>query len=173
MIGTIVKLIRDGKRRPARRAGQLPLQVAQLEGRMLMTISGFTAEASPTILWHPSAREQPKQLQNQRIVPVTIAGQLNESTSAVPAVAFRVIDEYGVDQPRGFIAPQALGGGLFLYSTRIGLQLSRHANDPDGRQYTIIVTASDATSTSTASAVVTVPHLRFNFSPSSLRLHRR
>jgi hypothetical protein len=173
MTGIIRKLVPGGGTgKPSRSAG-LRLEVAPLEGRVLATVTGLTAQASPTILWHPSAREQPKQVQNQTIVPVTIAGQLNDTAGPAPAIAFHVIDEYGVDQPSGFVVPQALGGGLFLYSTRVGLQLSRHANDLNGRQYTIVVTASDGASSQTASAVVTVPHMRFNFGPSALRIRRR
>ncbi|HEV3167295.1 MAG TPA: hypothetical protein VGZ22_25020 [Isosphaeraceae bacterium] len=132
----------------------------QLEARWLQTVTGLAAEASPTILVHPPQRNQPRGVANERVVPVTIEGQVATNGSSPPTIRFQVVDEYSLDQPQGVIPVQSIGRGSYLYTTRIGLVLSRRRNDLDGRQYTILVTASDANSAQGASIVVTVPHTR-------------
>jgi hypothetical protein len=160
--------IRSKERHPPRevksvmtRPDRPRLEVQALEGRSLLSVTGLTAEASPAILLHPTPRDQPHGVVNQRLVPVTIEGMVSTSGPTPPAVSYQVVDEYGRDQPHGTIAAQPTGLGAYLYTTRIGLQLRRNRLDPDGRQYTIFVTASDPTNALTASAVVTVPHSRF------------
>jgi hypothetical protein len=136
-------------------------EVHPLEGRCLLSVTGLTAEASPTILVHPSAMNQPHGLRDQRIVPVTIAGVVANSRSQLPTIEFQVIDPYGRHQPSGTITPgQLIAPGTHLYFTRIGLELSRNLASLQDRHYTIVVTARDQDNALTATAFVTVPRTR-------------
>jgi hypothetical protein len=92
------------------------------------------------------------------MVTVTISGTITDAESGVKAstTAYAVTDEYGLIQPRG--GPIALGKDG-SYSFTIQLQASRRANDRDGRQYTIIVSARDKEGNmGSASIRVIVPH---------------
>ncbi len=106
-----------------------------------------TIAAAPATLWPP----------NGNMVPVTISGSINDATSGVDTgrLAFAVTDEYGIVQPSGSVTLAPDGS----YSFTILLQASRRDDDFDGRQYTIVVSATDnAGNTGSASTVVTVPH---------------
>ena len=108
-----------------------------------------TLAASPTVLWPP----------NGRAVPVTLSGTMTVSpcAAATTTLSYAVVDEYGLVQPAGPIVPGADGA----FSLSIPLQASRRGDDPDGRQYTIKVTAADTNGGSaTAASIVTVPHNR-------------
>jgi len=103
--------------------------------------------ANPSSLWPP----------NGKMVPVTVSGTIMDSLSGVnpSTAAFVVVDEYGGIQPSG---PVSLGPGG-SYSFTVSLQASRNGNDKDGRQYTIVIDASDpAGNTSELKIDVTVPH---------------
>jgi hypothetical protein len=106
----------------------------------------ITLTVSPTSLWPP----------NRRLVPVHVSGVVTDNLSGVVStVQFSVSDEYGQITPHGQ-TPVASNG---TFSFTVLLQSSRLGQDHDGRQYTIFVTANDlAGNTTTASAVVTVPH---------------
>jgi len=105
-----------------------------------------TASASPSSLWPP----------NHKFVPVTVSGHVSDASGGVPGfVSYRVVDEYGQVQPSGTARVDANGN----YSFVVRLQSSRLGQDKDGRQYTILVAATDeaGNSGSTATSVV-VPH---------------
>jgi hypothetical protein len=70
------------------------------------------------------------------------------------ASMYQVIDEYGQVQPTGSVIPAVDGS----YAFTLKLEASRLGNDPDGRHYTITVSATDyAGNRGSASATVTVP----------------
>jgi hypothetical protein len=104
--------------------------------------------ATPRELWPP----------NHRTVDVTLAGAAEDTGTGIDAVAFRVLDEYGLVQPE--MAPIA-GGGLARveFSQAIPLEAAREGKDKDGRTYTLEVTVTDgACQTRTAAVTVVVPH---------------
>ncbi|HEY3885794.1 MAG TPA: hypothetical protein VGL62_11335, partial [Vicinamibacterales bacterium] len=111
------------------------------------TAPTVAVSASLTSLWPP----------NNKFVSDVISGTALDATSMInpAAVSFRVIDSYGVVQPSGSVTVNANGS----YSFVVSLEASRQGTDLGGRQYIIIVMASDlAGNTSTASVTVTVPH---------------
>jgi len=110
------------------------------------TVPVVTAHANPTTLWPP----------NNKFVPVTVTGHVSDLSGGVPGlVHYRVIDEYHAVQPSGTARVDARGN----YSFVVYLDSSRLGQDKDGRQYTILVTATDqAGNTGSARALVTVPH---------------
>lgn len=110
------------------------------------TVPVVTAFANPTSLWPP----------NHKFVTVTVTGMVTDASGGLPSsVRFHVVDEYGNVQPAGTAHVDANGN----YSFQVSLQSSRLGQDKDGRQYRIIVTATDqAGNTGSAVATVTVPH---------------
>jgi hypothetical protein len=110
------------------------------------TVPVVTASASPTSLWPP----------NHKMVSVHVTGTVTDASGGVPgSVSFHVVDEYGKVQPAGTATVDANGN----YSFNVSLQSSRLGQDKDGRQYRIIVTATDqAGNTGSAMSRVTVPH---------------
>ncbi|MGH9411797.1 MAG: OmpL47-type beta-barrel domain-containing protein, partial [Vicinamibacterales bacterium] len=111
------------------------------------TAPTVAVSASLTSLWPP----------NNQTVPDVISGTLFDATSMIdPAsVSFRVIDSEGTLQPSGAVTVNPDGSFSFVVS----LEASRQGSDKSGRQYTLIVKASDlAGNTATAAVVVTVPH---------------
>lgn len=116
---------------------------------------------SPTSLWPP----------NGKPVAVTVQGTVNDNLSGVVSpLAVQVQNEPGYQG--GFTLPtspvmvqptmtnpqgSAPLAGDFTFT--VSLQARRAGFDHDGRQYTILVTATDAAGNSaTTSTVVTVPH---------------
>ena len=111
------------------------------------TPPAITISASPTMLWPPTGR----------LVPVTVTGTITDAQSGAKATSARyaVTDEYGLVQPSGPVSVSSDG----RYAFAISLQASRHGSDPDGRKYTITVSARDnAGNAGSASTTVTVPH---------------
>jgi hypothetical protein len=107
-----------------------------------------TASAHPSSLWPP----------NHKFDPVTVNGHVADDSSNVRRVVrYQVFDEYGQVQPSGAATVHANGN----YSFVVRLQSSRLGQDKDGRQYTIVVWATDpAGHTGSATALVVVPHDR-------------
>ena len=105
-----------------------------------------TVSANPSSLWPP----------NHKFVPVTVTGHVSDASGGVPGmVSYQVFDEYGQVQPSGTAGVDANGNFSFVVS----LQSSRLGQDKDGRQYTILVTATDqAGNTGSAHTFVVVPH---------------
>jgi hypothetical protein len=108
----------------------------------------ITVSANPTTLSPP----------NGRLVPVTVSGTIIDESdgSGVQAdsAAYQVMDEYSQVQPSGSVTL----GMNSQYTFTVALQASRRGNDPDGRHYTIAVSARDnAGNLDRALATVTVP----------------
>lgn len=105
-----------------------------------------TASAHPSVLWPP----------NHKFVSVTVKGHVSGASGGIPgAVSYHVTDEYGTVQPSGTARVHANGN----YSFVVSLQSSRLGQDKDGRQYTIVVSATDqAGNTGYATTLVVVPH---------------
>ncbi len=116
---------------------------------------------SPNSLWPP----------NGKMVPVTVTGMVSDNLSGVVSpLTVHVQNESGYSG--GFALPRspvmvqptatnpqtgAVLAGDFTFTVK--LQARRAGFDFDGRQYAILVTATDAAGNSaTASTVVTVPH---------------
>lgn len=127
---------------PAGNAGAIKAQTVRIDA----TAPVVTAFPSRTSLWPP----------NGKLVPVTIRGSVADNLSGVvPTVSYRVVDEYGAVQPSGTAAVNASG----QYSFTVRLPARRNGQDRDGRQFTVLVTATDqAGNTSTTATVITVPH---------------
>jgi hypothetical protein len=107
----------------------------------------ITITATPDTLWPP----------NGKMGPVTVSGTITDAGSGVDpnTATYAVIDEYGLSQPRGPVTVKADGS----YAFTIQLQVSRHGNDRDGRQYSITVSALDnADNKGSATTDVIVPH---------------
>jgi len=125
-----------------------------LERRAMLTVSGLVVQASPLFLQSLSAVNQPHYYRSPKFAPVTIAGTVNDNRPTPPVIRFQVIDSFGIHQPHGTITPQAFAPGEYLFSTRIGLSLRRHLGTQSGRQFRIMVVASDTDNTQSATALV-------------------
>ncbi len=132
-------------------AGNVEVQapVAETATKLLAdtTPPTITISASSPTLWPP----------NGSLVPEVISGRMTDALSGVdPTTAeYRVVDEYGVVEPRGQIAVTPDG----TYSFTIMLEATRRGQDLDGRQYVITVAVSDKKGNSASSSTrVTVPH---------------
>jgi hypothetical protein len=89
--------------------------------------------------------------------PVTISGTITDPDAActIRTAAYSVSDEYGHVQPRGSVTLGPRGA----YSFTVSLQASRLGSDLDGRQYTIMVGATNnAGIVGSQSVTVIVPH---------------
>jgi hypothetical protein len=134
-----------------------------LERRALQSIANLSASASPVILRQINPMNQPHAVQVSLIRPVTLTASVLESGAVAPSVSFRVVDEYGRDQPFGTLTPQPTvgkmnpGPNMFFYAARIGLNRTRRPGDLDGRQYTVLFTFQDAGSRGTLAVAVTTP----------------
>jgi hypothetical protein len=101
--------------------------------------------AAPQILWPP----------NGRTVVTTISGHATPGTSPIAATTYLVSDSQSAGQQTGTVAPNAAG----TFSFTVPLVAARAGTIMSGRQYTIVVTANDASGNQgSCSAVVTVPH---------------
>jgi hypothetical protein len=166
MLETLRRLfLSAGKPRPegrSSRSGAVSGSVETLESRELPAIVGLSASASPEILRPINPMNQPHAVQVAKIRPVTLAGYVSEQGGATPSVSFRVVDQFGRDQPSGTFRVQPVQPGLFFFHTRIGLSLARRAADPSGRHYTVIFTAQDSQNSKTIAVPVTTPPLPHN-----------
>jgi Tol biopolymer transport system component len=98
----------------------------------------LSAAASPTSIWPP----------NKRMVNVAVKTEVTGANGAV-ALSLRIEDEYG-ELTRPF-APWS--------GATVQLEASRRGNDPDGRLYTIVVQATDASGQRAETRTrVIVPH---------------
>ena len=134
------------KSRPVRRRARrtaTPALGDALERRDLLAVSGLTAAASPSILTQINPMDQPHAVQVAVIRPVTLAGYVLDNANMVPRVSFRVVDQFGKDEPRGTIKTQQVQPGQFFFTARFGLNRSPMPGTHTGRQYTIFVNASD------------------------------
>jgi hypothetical protein len=105
----------------------------------------ITVSTSAASLWPP----------NGRMVPVAISGTITDEGCTVKTAAYAVKDEYGDVQPSGPVTTGTAGA----YSFMVLLQASRLGADPDGRLYTITVSASnDVGNTGSEAGAVIVPH---------------
>lgn len=104
-----------------------------------------TLSAAPTLLWPP----------NGKMVPVTVSGKVTDTGCTIQTAAYAVKDEYGEVQPSG---PVTLGvGGAFSFT--VWLQASRLGTDPDGRLYTVSVSATNNDGkTRSRAGTIMVPH---------------
>lgn len=106
----------------------------------------ITLSLTPSVLWPPDGR----------MVPVLVSGSIADDVSGVSAgsAAFAVQDSYDVVHASGAIT---LSNGS--YSFTVPLPAARRGTDPNGRTYTVIVTAQDkAGNAGSSSATVIVPH---------------
>ena len=112
-----------------------------------------TATASPNSLFPP----------NHKLVAVTVSGHVSDASGGVPGVvSYRITDEYNPSHP---ITGTALVDASGNYAFIVPLQASRQGQDKNGRQYTIVVAATDqAGNTGSATTFVVVPHDQGNHS---------
>jgi hypothetical protein len=141
-----------------------PTLLAECEGleqRSLLSITSVTVDISQNILTHFFPRNQPGHLAERSVIPVTIAGNVQESGQSTPTAHFQVIDSYGLDQPSGTLSlqPTTVVPGQFFYSARFGLSIRRLPRNPN-REYTIVVTAQDGQNALSATTVAIVSPTR-------------
>jgi len=152
-----------GAQRTRGRHQAVPVLGEGLERRALRSVVDLTAHVSPVVLRQISPRNQPHAVQVSLIRPVTLAGYVTDTSSVIPAVSFRVVDQNGRDMPSGTIVPQFVAAStpgppnLFFFSTRFGLNRSHLPGEVDGRRYTVYVTAQDPQTSSTIAIPVTTP----------------
>lgn len=123
-------------------------------GVTITSINGVTqtppsvsCDAAPNVLWPP----------NGKSVLTTISGRISAGTSPIVSgeTSFVIFDSQSQPQQRGTATPNADGTFSFV----VPLVASRAGNNKDGRQYAIIVTATDEIgNTGSCSALVVVPH---------------
>jgi hypothetical protein len=153
----ICELVRRTPRRTRR--GYEPSVVERLEGRAVPAIVGLSGNASPMIIQPINPMNQPRGVVVNPFRSVTLAGFVAEDGAATPVVTFRVVDQLGRHMPGGTIAVQPAQPGLFLYDNRIGLNMTRHHNQPGGRHYTVFITARDPQGSLTIPIAVRTPPL--------------
>jgi len=153
---------RSGAADVRRSRGTVPRPIDGLEPRALRSVVALVANASPAVLRPINPMNQPHAVRVARIRPVTLAGYAGTDGDGdvAPALTFRVVDEYGHDQPSGTFSPQRAQPGVFFFDTRIGLSLRRRPGDRDGRQYTVLINAQDAQSSRTIVIPVSTPPVR-------------
>ncbi|WP_395094531.1 hypothetical protein [Armatimonas sp.] len=101
------------------------------------------AAADKTTLWPPNGKNH----------TVTITGSTDDTGSGVASVTWALSDSYGEMSGGGSLP----SGGSF--SLPVELLASRRGNDPNGRVYTITITATDGEgNVGTRTVQVTVPH---------------
>jgi Tol biopolymer transport system component len=106
-----------------------------------------SVSAKPSILWPPDGK----------MVPVTISGKMADNLSGIDpsTTVFAVSDQYGAVQPSGIVSVAADGS----YSIQLPLEARRDGQDPNGRLYTITISAQDkAGNQSSSQTTVFVPH---------------
>lgn len=140
-------------------------QAEGLEPRALLSVVELNAAASPMLLQPISPQNQPVSVKYSNFRPVTVAGSAADSQNVTPGLSFRVIDEYGRDEPAGRLLPQTVRPGVFFFQTRFELSMVVRPGDRNGRQYTIIVTAQDQDNTRTTAIEVTTPQPRIHVRP--------
>ncbi len=147
---------------PDRRPRRIEPMLEPIEPRLVLSVTGLTASVSPTILRPIDPSNQPRAVSKQHLLRVTVAADVAvDPGDGTPTVSYRVIDQYGRDQPSGHLALQAISGGLEDFAAQFGLSDLRDPATPGGRHYTVIVTAHDGTSVRQSEAVVTVPPAGF------------
>jgi hypothetical protein len=130
-----------------RRSRRRP-EVDALEERRLLAVSNLVVTAVPNILSPPDGR----------YVPVTVSGQLVATSASPPKGFFFVTDQYRAIEPRGAVALHpASTANLFTYSFTIHLRAKRGSQTPNGRQYDILVGATDKDNTAFKTIAVLVP----------------
>lgn len=133
------------RRSPSRR---LRPAVDGLEDRQLLAIDKFLVAATPKVLSPPDGR----------FVPVTVSGSFETSIGSTPKGFFFVTDQYGRIEPKGAVALHTAGApNLFAYSFTINLQAKRGSQTMNGRQYDILVGATDQDVTVGKTIFVWVP----------------
>lgn len=107
-------------------------QVSTFDFSIDRNAPGGTLTANPATIWPP----------NERIVRVTLSGDLSDIGTGLDAVTFRVLDEYGAVEPA--LAPVSGGGETTItFSRTFELLASRREDDRDGRTYTIEAIVTD------------------------------
>ena len=107
-----------------------------------LTPPSITIYASAPTLWPPDGK----------MVPDIISGSVADTLSGTdPAtLIFRVVDKYGQVQPTAAFSSGP--GGQFSFT--VMLEASRLGQDLDGRQYQIIVSASDKAGNQTSASTL-------------------
>jgi hypothetical protein len=130
------------------RSRRLRPKVDGLEDRRLLNIDKFLVTATPKVLRPPDGR----------FVPVTVSGSFETSIGSKPKGFFYVTDQYGRIEPRGAVALHTAGApNLFSFSFTIYLQAKRGSQTMNGRQYDLLVGASDSDVTASKTIFVWVP----------------
>ncbi|MGE3820013.1 MAG: hypothetical protein AB7I30_11290 [Isosphaeraceae bacterium] len=162
---------RGSGRRPARDRRRIP-EVAGLERRELLTIvrPEIALTAVPSLL-PPSGAT----------VTVTVFGQIASTRADVHDGFFRVTDEYRRVEPHGDVALTPLGsiGGYYRYGFAFDVPLqaqARSTTSSGGRQYFVLVGATDQDNTegqtTTVFVATTRPPVRFPFGGPRFRFPR-
>jgi hypothetical protein len=148
---------RCARRRPRR---TIPSAEA-IERRLVLSVTGLTASASPAILRPINPNNQPHAVTLQHILRVTVAGQVSVD-QGTPALSYQVVDQYGRFQPSGQVMSLVPAGpGEYFYTVQFGLSILRDPHIPGGRNYAVIIKAQDGSSVRFAVAGVTVPPVGF------------
>jgi uncharacterized lipoprotein YddW (UPF0748 family) len=125
-------------------------EVATFDVTIDRTAPAGTLAADPSVIWPP----------DNKMMTVTLSGELTDVGTGLDGVRFRVIDEYGQVEPA--IDPVAGDGGTFVrFSRAFQLEGARRGDDRDGRTYTIEATVTDrACHVTTLRTTVVVLHDR-------------
>jgi hypothetical protein len=132
------------------RRGRWRPEVAGLEDRLLLFIPAdkIVLFANPSILTSPDGR----------YVPVTFVGSFQVSSGRPSKTFFYVTDQYGRIEPRGtFPIQKGDEPGRFNFAFTIYLRAQRGSMTSNGRQYDILVGASDKDGTAGKTIAVLVP----------------
>lgn len=115
-----------------RRPRRLRPAVAPLEERVAAAVDVAITSVQPQILFPVT----------NRLVPVTVTGFIVSTRPTAPAVRYQVVDEYRRYEPGGRVELTPFPTGGYEFRTTILLPAAK-GDDAAGRQYNILVSASD------------------------------
>lgn len=123
--------------------------VQGLERRELLATAVSNLVAKPSLLSPP----------NNRFVNVEVTGTVFENRADLrPSVEFHVVDEYRRFEPSGKVKLSRVSTGVFEFKFTVVLQAKRASKDTAGRQYYVIVGATDPDNSQGLVVPVFVPY---------------
>lgn len=134
--------------------------LTRLEPRDLPATGVAKLVATPSLLSPP----------DNRLVRVEVTGRVEENRLNVrPQVDFQVVDEYRRVEPSGRVKLTPVSASAYTFKFPVYLQARRSGQDKAGRQYYVIVVASDLDNAQGLVVPVLVPFRAVKSGPAMVR----